>query len=142
MFKTILLTLDLPNVDTQGKAVAAAVAQAQATGAKLVVMTVVPDFGISIVGSYFPEGFEEKMLEDTGKQLHDFIKSAIPDDVEVQHVVAHGTIYREILNVAEDLGCDLIVMSSHRPELQDYLIGPNAARVVRHATCSVMVIRD
>ena len=36
---------------------------------------------------------------------------------------------------------DLIVMASHRPELKDYLIGPNAARVVRHADCSVQVVR-
>ena len=37
---------------------------------------------------------------------------------------------------------DLIIMASHRPELQDYLLGPNAARVVRHANCSVLVVRD
>jgi nucleotide-binding universal stress UspA family protein len=61
--------------------------------------------------------------------------------VPVQHIVGHGTIYREILVRAERTKCDLIVMASHRPELQDYLLGPNAARVVRHAKCSVMVVR-
>ncbi|MFQ5760821.1 MAG: universal stress protein, partial [Acidiferrobacterales bacterium] len=43
--------------------------------------------------------------------------------------------------VAEKAGCDLIVMASQRPELKDYLLGPNAARVVRHANCSVLVAR-
>lgn len=43
---------------------------------------------------------------------------------------------------ADKLGCDLIVLSSHRPEMRDYLIGPNAARVVRHAKQSVLVVRD
>ena len=142
MFKTILLTLDLPNVETQAKAVKVAVAQAQSSGAKLIVMTVVPDFGSSLVGSFFPEGFETEMLEDSNKRLHDFTKAEIPDDLTVQHVVAHGTIYQEILRVAEEQNCDLIVMASHRPEVQDYLIGPNAARVVRHASCSVTVVRD
>ncbi len=33
-------------------------------------------------------------------------------------------------------------IGSHRPELKDYLLGPNAARVVRHANCSVLVVRD
>ena len=46
-----------------------------------------------------------------------------------------------ILDLAEKIGADLIVMASHRPELKDYLLGPNAARVVRHAECSVMVVR-
>jgi nucleotide-binding universal stress UspA family protein len=36
----------------------------------------------------------------------------------------------------------MIVMASHRPELKDYLLGPNAARVVRHAECSVLVVRN
>ena len=33
-------------------------------------------------------------------------------------------------------------MASHRPELRDYLIGPNAARVMRHADASVLVVRE
>ena len=36
----------------------------------------------------------------------------------------------------------LIVMGSHHPELKDYLLGPNAAKVMRHADCSVMVVRE
>ncbi len=48
----------------------------------------------------------------------------------------------KILKAVEETGCDLIVMASHRPALKDYLLGPNAARVVRHANCSVLVVRD
>lgn len=33
-------------------------------------------------------------------------------------------------------------MAAHRPALKDYLLGPNAARVVRHSNCSVLVVRD
>lgn len=142
MFKTILLPVDLPNLDTQDKAVKAAVSQAQASGAALVVMTVVPDFGSSLVGSYFPAGYEQKAVEEANERLQAFTKDHVPAGVEVRHVVGHGTIYREIIRTADKLGCELIVMGSHRPDLQDYLLGPNAARVVRHARCSVMVVRD
>ena len=142
MFKEILLPLDLTNRESQGKAVSVAVEQARLSGARLHVMLVVPDFGLSIVGSYFPEGFEKQAIEDSRAALHAFCAEAIPDDLPVQHIVAHGTIYREILRVAEEQRCDLIVMASHRPELRDYLLGPNAARVVRHAACSVLVVRD
>jgi nucleotide-binding universal stress UspA family protein len=56
--------------------------------------------------------------------------------------VRQGSIYSEILSVAREQQVDLIVMASHRPEMKDYLIGTNAARVVRHAACSVLVVRD
>ena len=46
-----------------------------------------------------------------------------------------------ILDTAKRIGANLIVVQSHRPELTDYLLGPNAAHVVRHADCSVMVVR-
>ncbi|MEP3300223.1 MAG: universal stress protein, partial [Pseudoruegeria sp.] len=36
---------------------------------------------------------------------------------------------------------DLIVIGAHRPDFKDYLLGPNAARVVRHSECSVYVVR-
>jgi nucleotide-binding universal stress UspA family protein len=49
--------------------------------------------------------------------------------------------YQEILKTAEAIQADLIVMGSHRPELSDYLLGSNTEKVVRHARCSVMVVR-
>ena len=66
---------------------------------------------------------------------------SVPDDVSVQHIVGEGSVYEVILKIAGDIDADLILMASHRPELQDYLLGPNASRVVRHATCSVLVHR-
>ncbi len=36
---------------------------------------------------------------------------------------------------------DLIVVGSHRPNWSTYLIGSNAANIVRHAQCSVLVMR-
>jgi len=45
------------------------------------------------------------------------------------------------LTTAHEQRADLIVMASHRPELKDYLIGPNAAYVAQHAFCSVLVLR-
>lgn len=142
MFKDILLPVDLGNQETQTKAVAAAVEIAKAFGSRLHVMTIVPNFGMSIVSGFFPANFEEQALEEANKQLHAFVAQAVPDDIKVQHIVAHGTIYEQILHFAKEAKVDLIVMASHRPELQDYLLGPNAARVVRHAHCSVTVVRD
>lgn len=70
------------------------------------------------------------------------ILDAPPGLPHVRHVVGRGTVYEEILRIAGEIGSDLIVIGSHRPELKDYLLGPNAARVVRHADCSVLVVRE
>jgi len=55
--------------------------------------------------------------------------------------VVEGHSGRTILDFAEEDGSDLIIIASHRPEMQDYLLGSTAARVVRHAQCAVHVVR-
>lgn len=142
MYKDILLPVDLNHESSWKKALPTALEYCKAFGANLHVMTVVPDFGLPIVAGYFPKDFESKAREGANKQLHAFVADRVPSDIKVQHIVAEGTVYGEILRVAKDVGADLILMASHRPELQDYLLGPNAARVVRHANISVLVVRD
>ena len=142
MYSDILLSIDLGHPETQTKAVEVAVQHAKIFGARLHIITVVPDYGMSIVGSFFPKEHEAKTLERANEALHAWAGGAIPNDIPVQLIVGHGTIYREILRYAEKTKCDLIVMAAHRPDLEDYLLGPNTARVVRHATCSVLVVRD
>jgi nucleotide-binding universal stress UspA family protein len=142
MFKDILLPVDLTHRETQLKAVGNAADMARQWGSTLHVITILPDFGMSIVGSYFPKGFEEKALAEADKQLHEFTDKEIGTDIKIHRIVGSGTIYKEIMHYANETNCDLIVMASHRPELSDYLLGPNAARVVRHAKQSVLVVRE
>ena len=142
MFKCILLAVDLNQESSWRKALPAAVAQCESAGAALHVMSVVPDFGMSIVAQHFPKDFEAKTLDEARKALHALLASELPTGISAQRIVAHGTIYREILRTAKDIGADLIVMSSYRPELKDYLLGPNAARVVRHFNGSVLIVRE
>ena len=59
----------------------------------------------------------------------------------METIARRGSVYEQVLKVAEELAVDQIVIGAHRPGLSDYLLGPNTARVVRHATCSVNVIR-
>ena len=61
---------------------------------------------------------------------------------KVHRIVGQGSIHREIIAAAEKADADLIVMASHKPTARDYLLGANAAHVVRHAACSVMVVRN
>ena len=52
-----------------------------------------------------------------------------------------GHTYRTIIDYAAGHGVDCIIMGSHKPGFSDYLLGSTAARVVRHATCAVHVVR-
>ncbi len=142
MIKNILLTVDLNDERSWKKALPAAVEYCQAFGSTLRVATVIPDFGLGAVGAHFPSDFAEKAVAKAKEDLQAFVGERVPSDVETRRSVGYGTVYEEILKIAKETGCDMIVIASNRPELKDYLLGPNAARVVRHAGCSVLVVRD
>ncbi|GAB5446010.1 universal stress protein [Gymnodinialimonas sp.] len=142
MFNTILLPIDLSAENSWSKALPAALELAKGSDAALLhVMTVVPDFGMSVVGSFFEPGFEQQALHKVGQDLSDWIAAQVPEGINVQPHVMHGRVYDEIISAANQLNVDAIVMGSHTPDLSDYLLGPNAARVVRHANQSVFVVR-
>ncbi len=141
MYKSILLPVDLDQESSWEKAVPTAISLAKTNNAKIHVLTVIPDYGMSVVGSFFPANFAEDTLKSVQEQLSKFVSDKIPAELLGGQKAVSGTIYKRILINADELGCDLIVISSHRPEKADYLLGPNAARVVRHASQSVFVVR-
>lgn len=141
MYQNILLPIDLGNESSWNKALPTAIEYCSAFGATLHVLTVVPEFGSPLVAEFFPPDHEKKMRTAASDLLHKFVADRVPDTIPVQHIVAEGTIYKTIIEIAQRINADLIIMGSHRPELEDYLLGPNAARVVRHSDRSVLVVR-
>jgi nucleotide-binding universal stress UspA family protein len=55
--------------------------------------------------------------------------------------VITGHAARAILDWVHDHDVDCIVIASHRPGMQDLLLGSTATHVVRHARCAVHVVR-
>lgn len=142
MYRNILLTIDPAEQSSWKKALPTAVGLCQSSSAKLHLLAVVPDFGMSAVGVHFPDNFQDDVVDKTKKELETLAANEVPDSIDVDTTVVCGTIYEKILKAIQVIGPDLVVMAAHRPELKDYLLGPNAARVVRHANCSVLVVRD
>ena len=142
MYKNILLAVDLNDEKSWKRAIPDAVELVRTSGGKLNIMTVIPDFGMSIVGQFFPKNYEKDVAKKVLSALKDFVKSNIPDDIQVRHAVGEGNVYEAILDMAKEMSADLIVVSSGRDDLKDFLLGPNAARIVRHANCSVLVVRN
>ena len=142
MFENILVSIDLTDDSSWGKSVPTAVELCQATGARLNLLTVIPDFGMSIVSQHFPKDFAENALAETRTKLGVFASEHIPDGIKKTLLVTQGTIYEEIIKAGNEISADLVIVASHRPSLKDFLLGPNASRVVRHFNRSVLVVRD
>lgn len=142
MPKKILMPIDLNAPTSWIKPMAEAQKLLAQGGGELHVVSVLPDFGMSMVGAFFQSGFEQSALNAFGEALRNWVRDNVPNAIEVHPHVLHGNIYDEILRAADKLDVDLIIMGAHRPEAKDYLLGPNAARVVRHARQSVYVVRD
>ena len=141
MAKKILLPIDLNSPVSWIKPLAEA-QNMLAAGGELHVVSVLPDFGMSMVGTFFKAGFEQTALHHFSEALKSWVRQNVPGAVEVHPHVLHGNIYDEILRAADKLDVDVIILAAHRPEARDYLLGPNAARIVRHAKQSVYVVRD
>ncbi|MEX2618169.1 MAG: universal stress protein [Alphaproteobacteria bacterium] len=142
MYKNILLTVDLGDPRSWKESLPTAVEYARTFGSTLRVMTVVPDFGMSIVGSFFPKEHEKTVIESVRQKLHEFVAEHVPRGIKVQHVVGHGSVYEEVLRVAAEVEADLIILGASRHRAGTFLLGPNAARVSRYAECSVLVVRN
>ncbi|KPP87519.1 MAG: universal stress protein family protein [Rhodobacteraceae bacterium HLUCCO07] len=135
MYKNILVPIAADHDPSTEAALNVARALA-ADGAKITALTVVEQMP-GYVQSQMPEGQMQKMQEEVESALKAELESA----ADVTPVVVAGHSARTILDYAEEKGIDCIVMASHRPEFSDYLLGSTAARVVRHAQCSVHVLR-
>jgi universal stress protein F len=85
-----------------------------------------------------PRSIVDKSVQSSLEKLQALAGST---DTEMDVEVRVGHSYKTILEVAEEKSVDLIIVASHRPGLQDYFLGSTAAKVVRHAKCSVQVVR-
>ncbi|MDF1720610.1 MAG: universal stress protein [Minwuia sp.] len=142
MFKNVLLAIDLNHEASWKKALPEAVDLVRASGGTLYVMTILPDFGMSVVSTFFPKDFERDALVKIHADLTAFVAANVPSDISSEAHLGHGHVTEQILTMAAKVGADVIVMASHPPdELRDLLVGSNAGGVVNRSPISVLVIR-
>jgi nucleotide-binding universal stress UspA family protein len=139
----VLCAIDISDNEHDNAVILEAKKLADLAGVTLDVVTVVPDFGKSVVGSFFENDHHEKMVAASRDALNAFVTATIGEEANnaTRHIVATGSAYEEIIKLAEKAQSSLIVIGAHKPDFKDYLLGPNAARVVRHSNCSVYVVR-
>ncbi len=139
MFKKVLVPVDVSLPDEARKILSAAKSLSAPWDCELHVMTVLPDIGMPIVGSFFDENFEDEAIAAAREELH-----AAVDETGIQPAKLYlhaGTVYDRVIKLSRKIDADLIMISANSPELKDYLLGSNAARIVRHSKSSVLVLR-
>ena len=137
MATKILLPIDHTDEQSWKSALPVALDQAKFYGAELHVVSVIPEI---ILLPNLPANY--------GAGAKDHVRGAIRTILDhngaagVDVHVEEGSVYREILKLAHKEGFDMIVMASSKGDFPNYEIGPNLARVVRNAHCTVMVVRN
>lgn len=93
----------------------------------------IPGYAIT----YMPVDYLAEARKAIREEL-DMLAATVPG---ATGVVIEGHSGRSILDWAEVNKPDLIIIASHRPGMQDLLLGSTASQVVRHAPCAVHVVR-
>lgn len=136
MYRRILVPVDITHKDRGREMIEVARSFAN-EAAKITLLSVVED-----VPSYVMVQLPESVLEDAKETAHQELAAiAAAAGVEAEVETRRGRAHSAILAYAAETDADLIIIASHQPGLQHFLLGSTAAKVVRHATCSVLVLR-
>ena len=156
VIKRILYATDLSESARHAFGYAASLADRY--GAKIVILHVIEDFSPSAtfqLAAMFGEDKwkeirkrqEKEVMETIRKRLETFYREAWPDTVArdfgiVDVVVKTGEPVNQIMEQAEQTGCDLIVMGTHGQGMfAEALMGSTARRVVHRSRTPVLVVR-
>lgn len=141
MFKTILVPVDLAEPEFSKPALDAAVTIARTSGGSVRLVNIMQHLP-AMMSEYLPADFEVSQQKHAGEALAKMAADLGLHPANVSVAVRVGPVHHEVLEEAKECKADLVVMSSHDPGLRTYFLGSNAAQVVRHAHCSVMVVRQ
>lgn len=140
MFKDILLPINISDPVTWETPLETASYLARSCGARLHLMTVVPSFDFPSVESFFPVDFEERAHAKMGKELQAFVAEHVPKDITSRSIVSVGSVYEEILKTAEEIKCDLIIMTRKGGPRRHFMLGGNTEKVIHHSRTAVLVL--
>jgi len=140
MFKRIIVAVDLADPATTPKGLEQAVEIAKASGGELRLVNVQPIVPATFM-EYVPADFDVEQVKRAEETVASLVAGVDLPVGRKSGAARAGGIYHELLQEASDWGADLVVVGSHQPAISDYLLGSNATTIVRHANCSVLVVR-
>jgi nucleotide-binding universal stress UspA family protein len=114
-----------------------AISLAEKHGASLTVMFVYNPDSITTPGSQGDEEADRRYWREQLEQIR-----PVDPCIAVRHVLLQGDPATEIVRFGRDSGIDLIVLGTHgRTGMERLLMGSVAEKVLRDASCSVLVVK-
>lgn len=136
MYKKVIVPIDLSAMENGERILRNAVALLDQDG-EVIILNVVEE-----LPAYLALDIPNDLISNVQKEAEAKLIAlkAISPKIS-QAIIRNGAAARVILEAAEQLAADLIIIGSHKPDFTNYFIGATADRVVRHAKCSVLVDR-
>jgi nucleotide-binding universal stress UspA family protein len=141
VYHRILVPIDLADAELAKPAVVSALMMAKDGNAAVRLVNVLPLTPVTLA-EYVPPDFEVQQRMAAEEAIAIVANETGLPSERISTIVRQGNVDREILDEADAMKADLIVMSSHRTGLRTYFLGSNAGHVVRYAACSVLVVRQ
>ncbi len=140
MYKNILVPVDLAT-NIANKVCETAEFLAKQSNSKVTLMTIIPDYGMPVVASFFPEDAQAKLKKEVLQKLQELAAKHFSVEVDMQ--LAQGKPAREILEYASKTHPDLIVIGCRKKKSRanQRLLGSCGSGVTDRASCAVLVVR-
>jgi len=141
MFKKILVPIDVDRPIAAKAVYDGAAAIAKPFDAEIRLVSVMPGFGMPIVGSFISDRVRKEALENFRDELTVFIEQNCNKSVKFH--IRSGKHYDEIVKLAKQWEADLIVVYHNRTrEINEVFSSTCAKYVYRDAPCSVLRLRN
>ena len=141
MFKNILVPIHLEYKKNHEKLLLGALSVLDKENGKISLFNVNENSAHPGIYARLDDNTQEEYKQGALERLKEIAEQySLPMD-KLSLIVKSGSVHQEILKEAEKMKVDAIVMMATKPGLSSYFISSTAERVIRHAHCSVFIIR-
>lgn len=126
-------------------AVDMAISLAKELESRITLLHVIHDVyvGVGEMAAALPPSYYEEIEDDINREMQTYLNKVVEAGLQGDSIVVHGVPFQSILDTVADQNIDLVVMGTHgRTGLKHVLLGSVAEKVIRLATCPVMVTRS
>jgi len=142
MYKTIIMPVDVFEMELSDKAVRHAEFLAQQDGV-IHLLHVLPGSSSFTMSRFTADlrRFEEHLQHEAETRLQTMAGHFSIDPSRIKTHVRFGTVRDMVNELANEFKADVVVIGSRNPSISTHLLGSNASSVIRHAHIPVMVVR-
>ncbi|MFP8354665.1 universal stress protein UspG [Klebsiella aerogenes] len=142
MYKTIIMPVDVFEMELSDKAVRHAEFLAQQDGI-IHLLHVLPGSSSFTMSRFTADlrRFEEHLQHEAETRLQTMVGHFSIDPSRIKSHVRFGNVRDMVNELAYEIKADVVVIGSRNPSISTHLLGSNASSVIRHAHIPVMVVR-